>query len=56
MTFEQFLAEINRLGREDGCDFDYVEQTGRECWADAFADGVSPTEAWATEKSYAYEC
>lgn len=53
-TFEQWLAELSALAAAEGCP-NYVQQTGEECWRESFADGFTPAEAWADEKSYAAE-
>jgi hypothetical protein len=51
ITFQQWLAEIDKLAAAEGCTTPYTQQTGYECWADAYADGVSAAEAWSEEKA-----
>lgn len=52
MTFEAFVAEINRLavasGATGGMPQPYCDD---ESWRDAYDDDMSPAEAWAEEVS-----
>lgn len=56
-NLKDWVAEIRRLATEDGAP-DYVGQNSTEAdWMNAFAEsyasGATPQEAWADEKSYA---
>jgi len=51
MTFDEYLVEIGHLALAEGCETPYTQQTGCECWEEAFNDGLPPAEAWAEEKS-----
>lgn len=51
--FNAWCDQVDAYGRERGCDFDYTHHTGRECWRDAFEDGVTPRDALDEEFSCA---
>ena len=54
MKFEEWLAAIDALSDAEGARSEdgrsYTEMTGRDCWRDAFDDGLSPQDAWSEEK------
>lgn len=60
-TFAMWLEELKELIREDMLSwtdneendppYDYVAQTGVEPWIDMYNEGMTPIEAWESEKS-----
>ena len=50
-AFDEYVAEIEKLARIDGWD-----GAGHYCdpdaWQDAYNDGITAEEAWASERSY----
>ncbi len=50
-TFEQFLKDIDAYAVQDGFEGSYTEQTGADCWQDAFDGGVTAQEAWRDERA-----
>jgi len=52
--FNAWCDEVDRIANERGYgDKQVTVSTGRECWRDAFNDGVSPEEALDEQESYA---
>ncbi len=49
MDFDQYVARINELAAADGGPSPYCDAAA---WRDSFDDGMTPAEAWASEKSY----
>lgn len=62
--FSDWLKVLKRLIKEDMMNwagqvepYDYVAQTGEECWKEMYDDGLSPAEAWQEEKdAIAQDC
>lgn len=51
--FAAWCRKVDRLFREQhDCVGSMTTQTGRDCWIDAYRDGLSPEDAVDTEVSY----
>ena len=50
-TFENFLKDIDLQANQDGFEGSYTEQTGADCWQQAFDEGQTANEAWREERS-----
>jgi hypothetical protein len=53
MTFEQYVAEIQKLAEACGATDPGKPYCEAEAWRDAYNDEVSPAEAWSEEVSAA---
>jgi hypothetical protein len=53
MTFEEFVAEIQKLAEECGAAEPGKQYCDPSAWADMFKDDFTPAEAWAEEVSAA---
>lgn len=54
LNFNEWLASVDVLADAEGARCSdgrsYTEMTGRECWREAYDDGVTPQAAWSEEK------
>lgn len=54
-SFEDWLAEFDRLANTEGFEGSYTEVTGPESWRLAFNAFETPGTAWAYEKECAHQ-
>lgn len=52
LSFNDWMAALNRLAERAGMNTPLEAETGEECWREYFDDGYSPGGAWAEECSY----
>ncbi len=55
MTFEEYVAEIQKLAEACGATDPGKPYCEAEAWRDGFSDGLTPAEQWAEEVSAASE-
>jgi hypothetical protein len=53
MTFEQYVAEIQKLAEACGATDPGKAYCDAESWRDGFNDGLTPAEQWSEEVSAA---
>lgn len=53
MTFEEYVAEVQRLAEACGATLVGKQYCQPDAWRDSFDDGLSPEEAWSEEASAA---
>jgi hypothetical protein len=54
-SFEDWLAELDRVATADGFEGSYTDVTGAESWRDAYTAHETPATAWAYEKECAVQ-